>query len=231
MIKAQLHTHIKGDPADAIPYTWKDLIDRAKTHNYKVLAITCHRKIIFPAKAISYAKKYGILLIKGIEIEIKKKHIIILNPHKSAEQIQTFEDLRNYRANHPKSFVFAPHPYYPICSLKNSLEKHIDLFDAIEHSVLYTKLTTSANKKAEQLAHKHNKPLIATSDCHLLKYLDESHTLIDLDQKTQLTTKKILDALRNNNLQIQTKPLPVHKATKIAALLIFQKLRKMLSMI
>jgi len=230
MIKSQLHIHIKGDPADAIPYTWKDLIDRAKTQNYKVLAITCHKKIIFPSKAISYAKKHGILLIKGIEIEIKKKHIIILNPHKSAEQIHTFKDLRNYRENHPKSFIFAPHPYYPICSLKNHLEKNIDLFDAIEHSFFYTKFT-NPNKKAEQLAHKHNKPLIATSDCHILNHLDESHTLINLPLETKLTTQNFLDALRNNNLQIQTKTLPVHKATKITALLLFQKLRKILSVI
>jgi predicted metal-dependent phosphoesterase TrpH len=223
MIKAQLHIHIQGDPVDKIKYTWRDLIDRAKKLDYRILAITCHKKIIFPPKALSYAKKHGILLIKGIEIEISKKHIIILNAHKDSEKIQTFHDLKKYKQNHKESLIVAAHPYFPTKkTLKKSLEKHIDLFDAIEYTFFYTK-TKNYNKKAEEIAKKYNKPLIGVSDCHILKHLDSTYTLLDCGKDNSTPTiKTVFNAILQKKSEIVTTPLSHHKATGILLSMFFQ---------
>ena len=230
MLKAQLHIHIKGDPSDNIRHTWRELIDHAKKLDFNVLAITCHKRIIFPAKAISYAKKRNILLIKGIEIEIGKsgQHVLILNPHISAEKIRTFADLAKYKTAHLESMIIAPHPYFPTRrTLKNNLEKHIDLFDAIEYNYFVTK-SKNYNKKAIQIAKKYKKPLIGTSDCHVLKYLNTTYSLIDCPtEKNSLPNQQaILNAIRKNAITIKTNPLSHFTATKILLILLWQELSK-----
>lgn len=229
MIKAQLHIHIKDDPVDNIPYDWKKLIDRAKDLKYDVLAITCHKKIIFPSKAKKYAQKKGILLIKGIEIEIDKKHIIILNADKSAEKIRTFEDLKKYKNHFTKSFILAPHPYFPTNkTLKKDLEQHIELFDGIEYSYFHTRFR-NYNKKAEEIAEKYNKPLIGTSDCHVLKYIDVTYSIIDYPHHNQkpIKVQTFLDTLRKNKIKIVSKPLSATQAAKIFATIALNKSQKL----
>ncbi|MBU4124600.1 MAG: PHP domain-containing protein [Nanoarchaeota archaeon] len=239
MIKAQLHIHIKGDPVDAIPYGWRELVDHAKNLNYRALAITCHKRIVFHPKAKRYAARHGILLIKGVEIEIGKKHVVILNPTPEAEEIQSFENLKKYKSANPQSFIVAPHPFFPSpLALKNDAEKYIDLFDAIEHSYFYTR-TVNHNKKAHRLAQKHNKPLIGTSDCHVLKYIDTAYSYIDTGQHSNtklrptepLTEQILFNAIRNNRTKIHTKPLSHFKAAKILFTMLTQKLRKKINMV
>ena len=174
-MKAQLHIHIKGDPLDDVKHSWKNLIDRAKTLEYKILAITAHNKVIFPAEAKEYAKQKNILLIKGIEVTILKKHIIILNADNSAEQIHSFPELAEYKAKHPESFIMAAHPFFPFRNMRNLLEDNIHLFDAIEYSYFVIP-GINFNKKSKVLAKKYDLPVIATSDCHFLRYLDVAYT-------------------------------------------------------
>jgi predicted metal-dependent phosphoesterase TrpH len=229
MIKVQLHIHIKGDPIDRIPYNWKTLIDHAHEKNFRVLSFTCHKHIVFPLKAKKYAQSLGILLIKGIEIEIRKKHVIILNPTKQAEHIRTFKDLKKYKAAHPQILIMAPHPFHPgPVSLKKNLEKHIDLFDALEFSFYYTGLK-NPNLKTQALAKKQGLPLIGTSDCHILKYFNHTYTTIETTEP--LTTKNLIKAIKENKVQIHTTSLSNIEATKIVLTLLIRKLRKLLPVV
>jgi len=153
-IKSALHIHVKGDPVDKIPYDFKELIDHAHKSNFKAIAITCHNYISPISKAKKYAEKKGISIISGTEIEIQNKHIVALNPSKEILKIKSFEALRKYKLSHKKVFIIAPHPYFPALNcLHGKLEKHIDIFDAIEFNYFYTK-TINFNKKALRIAKK-----------------------------------------------------------------------------
>lgn len=214
IVKASLHVHIKGDPVDNIKHDWKELIDHAKAKGFNALAVTCHKKIIFPAEAFLYAQKNGILLIKGAEISIGKQHVLILNTDKSAEEISSFEDLKKYKEGHSESLIIAPHPYFPTREcLKSNLEKYIDLFDAVEFSYFFIK-RKNYNKKAVEIAEKFNKPLIGTSDCHLLRHLDLTYSLIDIG-KNPPTCKSLFSGIKKRKIKIKTKPLNAFLALSI----------------
>ena len=213
-IKTQFHVHIKGDTEDYIKYDCKKLIDRADELKFKAVAFTCHKKIISPKGSKAYAQKKGILLIKGVEIEINKKHILILNAHKESEKIQTFDDLKRYKNKHKESLIIAAHPYFPgRATLKNDLVKHINLFDAIEYSFMRTKVI-DFNKKAVAVAKRYNKPLIGTSDCHVLKYLDLTYSLIDIpgNNGNKINEVNIFNVIRKNKIKIVSKTLSIFEA-------------------
>lgn len=196
MLKSQFHCHAYGDPVDDISHTPKRLIDEAARLKYEVLSITCHRKILFTKSLENYAHKKGILLIPGIEFEINKKHILCINADKDIYKIKTFDDLKNYRKNHPESLIIAPHPFFPGLGLGKDLINNLELFDAIEISWAYTKFK-DYNKKAIALAEKHGIPLIATADCHVLKNLDTAYTMIDSEKNI----KSIFKAIKNKKFQ------------------------------
>lgn len=213
MLKCQFHTHVKGDFVDRIPHTAEELIERASELKYDVLAITCHKTVIFNDHLKSYADKKGILLIPGIELSINKVHVLILNCDNEIKNIDSFDHLREYKKNHPNCLVVAPHPFFPgKLSLKNLLEKNIDLFDAIEHCFCYTKYI-DFNKKALILAKKYNKPMIATSDCHVLKYLDSAYTILDCEKNPD----SIIQAIKQNKTQREHRPISHLAVGKIIA--------------
>lgn len=201
MLKCQLHTHVKGDPVDHILHSASELIDKAASFGYDVLAITCHRKIIFDKSLCDYAQKKNILLIPGIEFEIRQKHILGINIEEEIYQVNSFEKLRDYKKSHPDSLIIAAHPFFPGPSLKKYLIENIDCFDAIEYSWAYTKLI-NFNKKAEKTAKKYNKPLLATSDCHLLKYLDLAYCEINAPKDKKL----IIETIKNGKLENYSRP-------------------------
>ena len=192
-LKANFHFHAAEDINHRISYTIKEGVDYAAYLGFDVLAVTCHGCFACASEDIEYASSKKVLLIPGIELDIydekgKRSHIVLLNCDKSSEELSTFSDIARYKKEHPEVFVLAPHPYfYGNFSLRKNLEKHIELFDAIEHSWFYSKLF-NRNRKAKLMAIKHNKPLIATSDTHFLDVFDSSYTTIDV---TETTTEEI----------------------------------------
>lgn len=201
LIKCQLHTHVNGDPVDNISHSAAELIDRAALFNYHVLAITCHRKIVFNKDLFDYAKNKNILLIPGIEFEIQQKHILGINVNEEIYKVDSFEKLREYRKTHPDCLIIAAHPFFPGPSLGKKLIDNIDCFDAIEYSWAYTKLI-NFNKKAERIAKKYNKPLIATADCHLLEYLNIAYFQIHAAQDKN----SVIEAIKNGKLKNYSNP-------------------------
>lgn len=198
-LKIQLHLHTKQDPLDNIKYSEKQAIDRAAKLGYEVMAITCHNVVIFNDDLRKYAEEKRILLIPGIEKSIERKHVVILNAEVEAQNIQSFNDLAKYRKDHPDCFVIAAHPYnLKPFSLRETLEERIELFDAIEYTYFHTKRLNKANQKAVKTAEKHNKPVIATADCHFIKYLDHSYSIIN----TNKDIPSVFKALRTKEIQI-----------------------------
>lgn len=203
MLKASLHIHIQGDPKDYIRHTGFELIDRAHKLGYEVLAITCHRRVVMTPELQAYAEERNILLIPGVELECKEGDVVILNAPPEIELLDTLDELRGYKMAHPEILIMAPHPFFPgpkTC-LQKKLHKYIDVFDAIEHCWMYSSLL-DFNKKAEQTAKKHNLPLIATSDIHILDQINGNHVLIDADKNIE----SILEALRRNQFKSVAQP-------------------------
>lgn len=204
-LKVSFHLHTKEDPIDVVAHTEKELIDRAAELGYDALSITCHNVVIFNEALKDYASKKGILLIPGIEKSIHRKHVLIINATIEAQKIDSFEALAEYRHKHPECLIIASHPYYPgpIC-LKEDLEKHIRLFDAIEYSWYHSKFFNQPNRKAQKIAAKHQKAVLATSDNHILKYFDTTYSLVEAEKNIQ----SIFKAIRENKITIHSQNLP-----------------------
>lgn len=219
--KVQFHAHTKSDPEDCLFHSDKDLIDKAHSHNYDVLAITCHNKIAHTKELEEYAAEKGILLIPGMEKTVEKCHVVIINAKKEAEQIKTFDELRKYKSNNPDTLIFAAHPYHPfplgLLSLGNELDKNIDIFDAIEFSSFHT-AKFDFNKKAVESAKKHGKPMIGTSDNHVLSFLNHTYSFVYAKEKN---TKEILDSIKQGKIEIISKPIKMLRLAGMTTRLIF----------
>ncbi|MDD3862119.1 MAG: PHP-associated domain-containing protein [Candidatus Gracilibacteria bacterium] len=213
---------MSGDPEHCHSYSAQDLIKRAKQLKYDVLSITCHKKVIFTKSLSIYAKRHGIILIPGIELEINKKHIIAINIDSEIEKVKTFEDLRLYKKTHPESLIMAPHPFFPgKISLKNHLIENIDIFDTIENSFCYTK-SKNYNTPAIKIAKKYNKPILATSDCHSLENLDLAYTHV----KAEKNISQIIKAIKNNQIKTHHSPIGYFRITKIILKMMYNEMLK-----
>ncbi|MBR9691344.1 PHP domain-containing protein [Candidatus Woesearchaeota archaeon] len=224
MLKADFHIHTKEERYDYwIRYSAKDLINHASKIGYEVLAITNHGLFTYNQGLADYAKEKGILLIPGIEAFVGKKHVIILNATKDAEKIRTFSELREYKKRNPNAFVLAPHPYYPRHNcLRKKLLENIDVFDGVEYCHYYCRYHNPYNKKAVKTAKKHGKPLIGTSDAHRLFQFNNTYSIVDADKNVD----SIVKALRENRVQIKTKPLSVINCTRAIIPMMLHKIIK-----
>lgn len=223
-LKIQFHVHTGQDPMDSIRHSERQAIDHAARLGYDVMAITCHNVVIFSDDLKKYAESKRVLLIPAIEKSIQRKHVLILNADVNAQKIQNFEDLKRYRQQKPDCFVIAAHPFYPgSISLQKKLEQNIDLFDAIEYSWYHSQRFNQYNKKAIKIAEKHGLPMVGTSDNHILKYFDQTFSLVEAEKNP----KAIFEAIRKKKIHIVSHDLPWWKlGTIISFMLILAVIKK-----
>ena len=213
-LKVQLHTHTKSDPDDVIYHDEIALIDRAAHHNYDVLSITCHNRLVYNDDFHNYASDKNILLIPGIEKTIKGRHVLIVNAHQESEQIGAFDDLETYKKDHPECLIVAPHPFHPMpYALKELFHKAQHLFDAIEWSCFHTK-KFNFNEKAVAKAKELKLPMLATGDNHVLTFLNHTFSYVFAKDKT---IPSIIDAIKNGKIEIVTKPMSMIKLSAMTA--------------
>src|SRR3954452_18054122 len=169
-IKVDLHIHTLDDPLDALDYSAHQLLERARTLGFRVLAITLHDAVFDRPEVFADAANMGMLLIPAAEVRLEGADVILLNV--SAEEIaplRTLDDLATLRARRgPSLFTIAPHPFYVLGgSMGKKLVEKIDCFDAIELCHFWSRLF-NPNRRATEVAERYGKPLIATSDAHRL---------------------------------------------------------------
>ena len=198
-IKTNLHFHSSDDKMDHISYSTKEGIDKAVSLGFGALAITCHQHFAWTPEYAEYAKSKGLLFISGIELyigetmETSMRHCLVLNATKDVENVRTFDQLADYKKQHPEIFIMAPHPYfYGNISLKELLEKYIHFFDAIEQSWFYSRLF-NRNIKGAKIALKYKLPFVSTSDTHIFDFLDKSYCTVEVEEAT---TEAIFKAIR-----------------------------------
>jgi predicted metal-dependent phosphoesterase TrpH len=214
MLKADFHIHTHEDTEDfwLVKYPAKKLIDLAVKQNFKVLAITNHKRVFYNEAINNYAKKKGILLIPSVELRLEGRDVLIINT--SNEKLAGIKKLRDLEKIKDSSLIIAPHPYTIIgpC-LRGKLVKHIKSFHAIEFSHFYTKLPIkllfkfiTGNSKAVEIAKKYHKPIVGTSDAHKLYEFGRTYTLVNSAKNTD----DVINAVKHNRIKLVANPLPIH---------------------
>ncbi|MBD3305919.1 hypothetical protein GF339_06030 [candidate division KSB3 bacterium] len=201
-LKVDFHVHTSEDPKDRdIRYSAKQLLDAAAEYQFDVITIANHAACLASDELRRYAEARGILLIPGVEAYVEGKHVVIVNCHQPYREGLTFETVRAYAGE--QALIIAPHPFYPqrYC-LKDQLEHHIAVFDAIEYAHLHFRFL-NFNRRAVEIAHKYDVPLVGTSDAHELRQLNTTYSLIEAEKDVSA----IIDAVRHHRVEVVTHPL------------------------
>ena len=221
-LKSDLHLHTAEDPLDRVRYTGKELISKAADEGFDVLSITNHHQMTFNQDLFSHAQEKGILLIPGVELTIRRRHVLVLNPppHKKCLDFPSLSRLRR-----PETLIIAPHPYYPgMYSLNGYLLEHIELFDALEYCHFYSQ-RINFNLRAVEVSHSSGLPLIGNSDSHFFSQLGSTYSLVYAEKNLE----SIFDAIRRNKLKIVSRPLKHYEMGSIANRFLRMKLRAAIS--
>lgn len=208
-IKIDLHIHTLDDPKDVIDYSAHQLLERAQSLGFGVLAITLHDTVFDRKEVFADAAAMGILLISAAEVRLQGADVIILNvTAEEIAQLKDFDDLRKLRVRRGDSiFIFAPHPFYILGgSIGRRLIDEIDCFDAIEVCHFHKGLL-NPNWRAAKVAKKFGKPLIATSDAHQLHAFGRHYTSIP--RPAELTCENVFAALRSGPMRLTSPPASI----------------------
>jgi predicted metal-dependent phosphoesterase TrpH len=217
-IKIDLHIHTLDDPKDAVDYSAHQLLERARTLGFRVLAITLHDAVFGRNEVFEDAAAMGILLIPAAEMRLQGADVIVLNvTADEVAELKSFDDLRQLRARRGNSiFTIAPHPFYMFGgSIGSRLLREIDCFDAIEFCHFHVGLF-NPNRRAKRVASRFGKPLIATSDAHRLHAFGRHYTSIPAP--TALTTESVFAALRSGPLRLTS---PASSITDLVSAIYF----------
>ncbi len=217
-LKVDLHLHTAEDPLDRVRYTAKELIVKAADDGYDVISITNHNRVTFNQDLASYARERGILLIPGVEMTIRRRHVLVLNPppHRTCSDFSSLSKLCRL-----ETLIVAPHPYFPgTYSLNGYLMKHLHLFDALEYCHFYSPMI-NFNQKALEVCQSFGFPLIGNSDAHFLSQFGTTYSLIHAEKNLE----SIFAAIRGNRVEVVTRPLKTLEMGSIANRFLRMKLR------
>lgn len=198
---------------DRIPYSTRQLIDRAATLGYDALAITLHDRQLDVRPLAAYAAARGMVLIPGVERTVEGRHVLLLNfPGDDVERVRSFDDVRRLKQTHD-GLVIAPHPYFPgPSSLFGALNRHADVFDAVEYNAMYT-ASLDFNRPAARWARAHGKPMVGNGDVHRLEQLGTTYSLVEAERNAA----SICAAIASGQVRLVTRPLTWATAARIVA--------------
>jgi predicted metal-dependent phosphoesterase TrpH len=201
-IKIDLHIHTLDDPKDAVDFSAHQLLERARSLGFRVLAITLHDAVFDRKEVFADAAAMGILLIPAVEVRVLGADVIVLNATaEEIAQVKNFDDLRRLRARRGNSiFTIAPHPFYVVGgSIGQRLFAEMDCFDAIEFCHFHFG-PFNPNRRAQRVATRFGKPMIATSDAHRLHAFGRHYT--SMPMPPALTVENVLAGLRSGPLSL-----------------------------
>jgi predicted metal-dependent phosphoesterase TrpH len=201
-IKIDLHIHTLDDPKDAVDFSAHQLLERARSLGFRVLAITLHDAVFDRKEVFADAAAMGILLIPAAEVRLLGADVIVLNvTAEEIAQLRNFDDLRQLRARRGNSiFTIAPHPFYIFGgSIGPRLFSEIDCFDAIELCHFHIG-PFNPNRRAQRVAARFGKPMIATSDAHRLHAFGRHYT--SMPMPPALMVENVLAGLRSGPLHL-----------------------------
>jgi len=209
-LKVDFHTHTSDDPQDYIDFSAERLIDRAAEQGLDALAVTNHDAVTFSRDLEDYAAARGIILIPGVELTLSNKHVVVVNPEfRKPEHFRSLDDLAAIRND--GTLIIAPHPFYPGSRcLRSKLEAYLDAFDAVEFSFFYN-LLINPNKKAVEIAVRHGKPLVGSSDCHNIWQVGYTYSLVEAEKNIP----SIIAAVKKGRVEVATTPLSMWSMCRV----------------
>lgn len=217
-LKVDLHLHTAEDPLDRVRYTAKQLISKAADEGFDVISITNHHIMTFGSELSTYAQERGILLIPGVEVTVRRRHILLLNPPPN-RLCSDFSHLSRFRR--PETLIIAPHPYFPSTnSLNGNLLKHRHLFDALEYCHFYSS-NINFNQRTLDVCHSYGFPLVGNSDAHFLSQFGTTYSLIYAEKNIE----SIFAAIRADKVKVVTRPLTTFEMGSIAKRFLKMKIR------
>ena len=169
---------------------------------FRVLAITLHDAVFDRKEVFADAAAMGILLIRAAEVRLLGADVIVLNvTAEEIAQVKDFDDLRRLRARRGQSiFTIAPHPFYVFGgSIGSRLVAEIDCFDAVEFCHFHFG-PFNPNRRAQRVATRFGKPMIATSDAHRLHAFGRHYT--SMPMPPALTVENVIAGLRSGPLRL-----------------------------
>jgi predicted metal-dependent phosphoesterase TrpH len=169
---------------------------------------------------VAYAAERGIVLVAGIEKTIQGRHVLLINFSRATEDVETFDDLRRLKQRE-SGLIIAPHPFFPASTcLLGDLDRHRDLFDAVEINAMYT-ASLDFNQRARRWAARNGKPLVGNCDVHRLRQLGTTYSLVDAEPNPDA----ICQAVREGHVYVVSRPLSWVDATGIFASMVVGQLR------
>lgn len=205
VIKVDLHIHTADDPADRIPHSTAEVIERAAQLGFGGLAITLHDHQYDSSAVAERAKRLGITLLPGVERTVHGRHLLLINFPAHADRVGSFEDVAALKASHPAGLLIVPHPFYPVGNaMRGWIDDIVDLVDAVEYNGIYTSML-NFNRSTAKWAARHGKPVVGGSDTHRLMGFGHTCSLVEAETNTP---EAICAAIKAGKVQVSTKPLP-----------------------
>ena len=154
--------HVHSNHSDGLMDV-KQIIKRAKSAGLDAIAITDHNTFSAIREAKRTAKRSGIMLIPGAEIETKHGEILVYGVE-SVNMRRSYHSLID-EVHENNGVVVAAHPLGWLFRRSFSLDaiREVDAIEAINGHAF-----NSSNQKAADLAIDYEKPVIAGSDAHML---------------------------------------------------------------
>lgn len=212
------HTHCQGDPVDDLEHTVQEHLDAAVAAGLDAIAITWHTKVFDQPEWIAYAAERGLLLIPGVEVNLNGQyHTVVLNvePGEISGQASV-EELRALRQRRGESlFVLAPHPYYlmPSC-LGRRLNQYPELFDAVEWCHLHSHAVPgmfNPNERARRWAREQQKPMLQTSDAHVLRMVGRWSSQVEAEA---CTPEALFAGMRAGQIAFEPKSISLRETAR-----------------
>jgi hypothetical protein len=208
-LKADLHIHTCEDVVDyhLIRYSTEDVIAHARQEGFQVIAVTNHLRPTVTAEQVARARDQGLLLLAGVEAQIRARHVLVIGPEGRLIPPKTFDDLRAMRRD--GYLVIAPHPFYPSpFALRGLLPRHLDAFDAVEYCHFYSRVL-NPNRRAVALAWEHDLPLVGRGTpfrwCpHMPAWqLGKTYSLIE----SEPSAEAVIAAVKAGRVRVVSQPL------------------------
>ncbi len=170
-MKGDLHVHSIYSPDGRERV--EDIIRHAKEIGLDIISITDHNTMKAYDEAPAAAKKYGIILIPGVEISTKQGHVLAYGlremPPVRRGVRETIEAVHRLGG-----IAVAAHPFRFISGVGPLVAGRED-FDGIE--VRNARSTLADNKFAKMLATSQKKGFTGGSDAHVLEYIGLARTI------------------------------------------------------
>jgi hypothetical protein len=201
-IKIDLHIHTLDDPKDAVDFSAHQLLERARSLGFRVLAITLHDAVFDRKEVFADAAAMGILLIPAAEVRLLGSDVILLNvTAEEVAQLKNFDDVRRLR--HAEGILFS------LSRRTRSTFRRLNRIAGFsKRSIVLTRLSfvifTLAHSiriaRAQRVATRFGKPMIATSDAHRLHAFGCHYT--SMPMPPALTIENVLAGLRTGPLRL-----------------------------